>query len=71
MPFRARSDWARGAADDALTMGLMRYCVAMAAGEIYGPKKLEDQAWLQDIVVALTVCAGWMISPERHSLASN
>jgi hypothetical protein len=58
----------RDAADSAMAMGLMRYCTAMAASEIYGPKKLEDQAWLQDVVVALTVCAGWMISTERHSL---
>lgn len=56
------ADTALKAADDGIAMGLMRHCE-----DQMGPQPTE--AWMQTVVVATALAAGWATSPERQRLS--
>lgn len=50
-------------ADQAISHGLMR-------GSYDAMRTMDQEAWMQNVVVATTLAAGWLISPERAKLAN-
>ena len=51
----------RDAADQVICHGLMRACYI-------GMQTMGQEAWTQQVVIAVTLASGWLISPERARL---